>query len=156
MVRTTLSPFASFKGSNSPNLSKRESSPMDCVFDKGNMCGWMPDPREGGAQWIVAPKPEGSMATEFDQGVLCLSPYSNAGGSGSFDDEWSDDLMVDESVAQKSSEKDKLNARLWSPKVRQKHTGVAYQCLGFLYRIEQIDARSIEKFQLALLRHSSG
>lgn len=129
------------------------------------MCGWMTDPRDGGAQWLVKNvAASASAATAFEAGLsqhaLCLTATPP-----SAPEPWEQYDLVD---SQPSADEPAVTARLWSAKFRSSRRNSAFQCMKFAYQITNADTKiadvsterstsgSIDTFHLAILRHSSG
>ncbi|KER26245.1 hypothetical protein T265_06442 [Opisthorchis viverrini] len=123
---------------------EQTNSPADCSFDKGHICGWMPDPRDGGAQWTVSSV---TLGEEHPNQALCLAgtpaPYTLD--------------VVDEGVNRDPTAT--LSARLWSRKFYQLQKN--FRCLSFVFHVTHCaDLDRITKASscphLSVLRHSSG
>ncbi|GAA55238.1 hypothetical protein CLF_107438, partial [Clonorchis sinensis] len=123
---------------------EQTNSPADCSFDRGHMCGWMPDPRDGGAQWTVSSV---THSEEHRNQALCLAstpaPYALN--------------FVDEGMNRDPTAT--LSARLWSRKFYQLQKN--FRCLSFVFYIThcaELDriTKASSCPHLSVLRHSSG
>ncbi|KAF7233478.1 hypothetical protein EG68_11218 [Paragonimus skrjabini miyazakii] len=125
-----------------PQQWQYSTPPFACSFENQHMCGWMPDPRDGGAQWNVQSV---RYKTTTDMAV-CLTP-SSVSSLESFGGEIDDNR----------SDNPALNGRLWSRTYRPKQQ--LYRCLSLAYYVSHgvlSSADLLSQWKLSILRHSSG